>query len=79
MGEFSSAVKNLREKYGLSQGALAALIGVAPSLPSHWERGIRGVTPEVYWRVLSAARRAGSPALAELLELMSATLTARRA
>lgn len=40
MSDSESGLKKLREKAGLSQEALARLIGVTAKTVSNWERGI---------------------------------------
>ncbi|NJO39686.1 MAG: helix-turn-helix transcriptional regulator [Cyanobacteria bacterium CRU_2_1] len=45
--EFESELKKLREQAGLSQEALARLIGVTSKTVSNWERGISPATMTV--------------------------------
>lgn len=73
---FSEAVRQARREAGLSQGKFAALIGVTPSLVSHWERNKRTVSPDTAQRVRRASRRRGEHAniLGELYSVMQNAL-----
>lgn len=60
----SGLARELREDAGLSLAGLAAMVEVAPSTISRWERGIRGPRGRVgakYLRVLDGLARREAP------------------
>lgn len=50
-----SEIRELRTRLGLTQKALADVIGVSPNTVARWERGQLGISPAMTDRVLAAA------------------------
>lgn len=53
------SVREIRERLGLTQGAMADGIGVTQSNVSHYEQGRQQIPPDVARRLIALARRHG--------------------
>jgi transcriptional regulator with XRE-family HTH domain len=69
MGKAGRVLKTVMEKYGISQGKLAAVMSIGSSNVYRWANEIRDPSSETVMRIVEAIERINPEAAAEFRKL----------